>query len=35
MQLEDVCAPVVSKLYGAGGGGSADSEDDLGDHDEL
>jgi hypothetical protein len=34
MQLEDVCAPVVSKLYGAGGS-SADSEEDLGDHNEL
>lgn len=39
-QLEDTCAPIVSKLYAAGGdaaGGDNDSGDDedLGDHDEL
>lgn len=31
MQLEDVCAPVMSKLYGAGGGDSGSDDD----HDEL
>lgn len=39
-ELEDTCAPIVSKLYAAGGdaaGGDNDSGDDedLGDHDEL
>lgn len=37
-ELEDTCAPIVSKLYAAGGdtGGDAGSDDDdLGDHDEL
>lgn len=34
-QLEDVCAPIVSKLYAEGAGGEAGSDDDLGDHDEL
>jgi hypothetical protein len=37
MQLEDVCAPIVSKLYAesGGAGGETGSDDDLGDHDEL
>jgi hypothetical protein len=37
LQLEDVCAPIVSKLYAesGGAGGEAGSDDDLGDHDEL
>jgi hypothetical protein len=36
LQLEDTCAPIVSKLYAAGGaGGEGGSDDDLGDHDEL
>jgi heat shock protein 5 len=33
--LEAVCSPIISKVYGAGAGGSAAGSDDLPDHDEL
>lgn len=37
-EVEDICQPIVAKVYqGAGGGGGegGDDEEDLGDHDEL
>ncbi len=36
-EVEDVCNPVVSAAYAAGGGGAPgmDDDEDLGDHDEL
>lgn len=35
-EVEDVCQPIVSKAYGAAGGGvGGHDEEDLGDHDEL
>jgi heat shock protein 5 len=36
-EVEDVCNPIVAKVYQASGGegGSEDSDEDMGDHDEL
>jgi len=36
-EVEDVCNPVVSAAYAAGGGapGADGDDEDLGDHDEL
>lgn len=35
-EVQDVCGPVISKVYAAAGGeGGAGEEDDLGDHSEL
>ena len=41
-EVEDICQPIVSKAYGAGGApggggdaGGAGDEEDIGDHDEL
>lgn len=33
-EVEDVCNPIIAKVYKSSGGPSGDS-DDLGDHDEL
>jgi hypothetical protein len=32
-EVEDVCNPIISAAYGKSGG--SDSDEDLGDHDEL
>lgn len=37
-EVQDVCGPIISKVYAASGGaegGSGGEEDDLGEHDEL
>lgn len=36
-EIEDVCNPIISKLYqkSGGEGGSGDEDEDMGGHDEL
>ncbi|GFR49496.1 hypothetical protein Agub_g11414 [Astrephomene gubernaculifera] len=34
-EVEDVCNPIITKIYQASGGPSGGDSDDLGDHDEL
>jgi len=37
-EVQDVCGPIISKVYAASGGaegGSGGAEEDLGEHDEL
>lgn len=37
-EVQDICGPIVSKVYAASGGaegGSGGEEEDLGEHDEL
>jgi heat shock protein 5 len=37
-EVQDICSPIISKVYAASGGaegGSGGEDDDLGGHDEL
>ena len=34
-EVQDICGPIISKVYAASGGAPGGDEEDLGDHDEL